>query len=94
MTVKELFGELMDFICYGTMSSLKPITISVAVMTALALAATIVGIVSIKRFNKKYRMGEYNDDDDVYSDDDSDPYGANDDSGCEMDDMDLSDPKK
>lgn len=68
VTVKELFAELMDFVCYGTMAAMKPITASVCVMAVLAMCATVVGIVSIKRFNKKYRMDEYIDDDDENGD--------------------------
>lgn len=79
VTVKELFSEMMDFMCYGTMSSLKPITISVCVMAVLALAATVVGIKSIKRFNKKYRIDEPNGGG-LYDDDASDG-----ESGIELD---------
>lgn len=65
VTVKELLAELMNYMCYGTMASMKPITASVCVMAVLAMAATIVGIVSIKRFNKKYRMDETVENDEV-----------------------------
>ena len=67
VTVKGLLMDLMDYLCFGTMSSLKPITISVCAMAVLMLVATITGIVSIKRFNKKNRMNDRKDDTEMYS---------------------------
>jgi len=57
-TIQELFGNAKNYICVSVMRALQLITVAEGLLGAILIAATVLGILGIKRFNKKNWLKE------------------------------------